>query len=462
MTDVELASQVLDLVRAASPDAQAEVMVGRTEQALTRFAQSFIHQNMTDSGVDVRLRLHDAGRTASGSTTTADPDGLRTLVERTLAAARLCPPDPQWPGLAPPAPVRAAAAIDDDTAYAEPAARAHRVRAFVDAAGGLETAGYCSTTRTAITFANSAGQSAHAEVAEAAMSAIARSPGGDRAPADGVARLATPRIASLDGAVLGARAGAKAVGSANPVELPPGRYEVVLEPTAVYDLLSNLAVFGFNAKAVAERQSFVELDRVQFDPALTLVDDPLEAGLPFDTEGTARDRLTVVDAGVSTAIAHDRRTAAAAGVASSGHALPGGAAIGALFLDLRLRPDTSRERLTAEVAGPAADADVAALVSQVGRGLLVSDFWYTRVLDPRSLVITGLTRNGVWLIEDGQVVGPVQNMRFTQSYPAALAPGAVLAVGTNAIALPAEWGILTYHAPALRLASWNCTGNASG
>jgi predicted Zn-dependent protease len=461
-TDLDLASRVLDLVRAASPTAEAEVTIDRTEQALTRFARSFIHQNMTDSGLSVRLRLHDGGRTASGTTTSTDADGLRALVDRTAGAARLCPPDPQWPGLTPPTQARAAAAVDEQTAYADPAARAQRVRAFVDAAGGLETAGYCATIRVDVTFANSAGQTAHAQAAEAAITGIARSPDGDRAPADGVARLATARLADIDGAVLGARAAAKASAGVKPVELPPGRYEVVLEPTAVYDLLVNIAMYGFNAKAIAERQSFVELDRVQFDPALTMVDDPLESGIPFDVEGTPRGRLTVVDAGVTTAVAHDRRTAAAAGVASSGHAVPGGGASGGIFGDLRLLPDASRPSIGGEADGPAADADVAALVSQVGRGLLVSDLWYTRILDPRTLVVTGLTRNGVWLIEDGQIVGPVQNLRFTQSYPDALAPGAVLGIGTRALALPAEWGVMTYQAPALRLAAWNCTGNASG
>jgi len=460
--DLDLASRVLDLVRAASPGAQAEVTVDRTDQALTRFAKSFIHQNMTDAGIGVRLRLHDGGRTASGTTTTADADGLRALVDRTLAAARLCPPDPQWPGLTPPTAVRAAAAMDEDTAQATPAARAERVRAFVDGAGGLETAGYCGTTLSQVTFANSAGHTAQAQAAEAAMSCIARCPDEDRAPADGVARLVTRRLADLDGGVLGVRAATKARAAVRPVELPPGRYEVVLEPAAVNDLLANLAMYCFNAKAVAERQSFVELDRVQFDPAVTLVDDPLDGGLPFDVEGTPRDRLTLVDAGVTTAVAHDRRTAAAAGTTSTGHAVPGAGAFGALLCDLRLVPDSSRPRVSGEADGPAADADVAELVSQVGRGLLVSDLWYTRVLDPRSLVMTGLTRNGVWLIEDGQITGPVQNLRFTQSYPDALAPGAVLGVGTHAIALPADWGTRTYFAPPVRLASWNCTGNASG
>jgi predicted Zn-dependent protease len=115
-----------------------------------------------------------------------------------------------------------------------------------------------------------------------------------------------------------------------------------------------------------------------------------------------------------------------------------------------------------EVAGPAADSTVLALVGQVERGLLVTDHWYTRVLDPRTLVMTGLTRNGVWLIENGEITRPVRNLRFTQSYPQALAPGAVLSVGAHAEPGVAGWEAACYAAPALRLAGWNFTGGASG
>jgi len=482
---IELAQRVLELVRAASPSAQAEVVVDRADLALTRFARSFIHQNVTDSTTTVRLRLHDAGRTTSGSASVADVDGrasssgvrgedgrrasssgvrgqesLRSLVERTVAAVRVGPADPHWPGLTTPTAVPAAVPVDEATAHAEPPERAARVAAFVAAAGGLESAGYCSTVHRSVAFANSAGQSAQARTAGAAMDAIAR-----RGTADGVARLAAPRLSELDGAILGARAAAKAHAGTDPIELPPGRYEVVLEPTAVNDLIDFIASYGFNAKAVAQRESFVEVGREQFDRALSLVDDPLAPaapGLPFDVEGTPKHPLTLVSAGVSSDLAHDRRTAAAAGRASTGHAVPGATASGAMPTNLHLLADTHRPDQPGEADGPAADADVADLVSGVERGLLVTDFWYTRVLDQRSLVVTGLTRNGVWLIEDGRVVAPVQNLRFTQSYPAALAPGAVLGVGTRSVALPYSWGVMTFRVPALRLASWKCTGNASG
>ena len=111
---------------------------------------------------------------------------------------------------------------------------------------------------------------------------------------------------------------------------------------------------------------------------------------------------------------------------------------------------------------PRSGGSVDDLVTGLERGLLVSDFWYTRVVDPKRSVWTGLTRNGVWLVEDGEVTAAVGNMRFTQSYPLALAPGAVLGVGAEVVPLPHRSTGVRHSAPALHLASWNLTGNASG
>jgi len=460
-TQLDLAGQVVDRVRMqAGPDAQAEALVERTELALTRFANSFIHQNVADATTTVRLRLHVDGRTATGATTVTDGDGLRDLVQRTIDAARLLPRDPGWAGLAPPGATAAAGSADEATAAAAPAERAARVRSFVDAAGGLQTAGYCRTTSVRSAFANSAGQAVTGATTEAAMDAIARTAG-----SDGVARMSSVRLADVDGAVLGARAAAKARAGDGAVELPPGRYEVVLEPGAVGDLLFNLCVYGFNGKAHNERRSFAELGAAQFDPAVTLVDDataPDVVGLQFDTEGTPKRRLELVAAGVTSAVAHDRRTAREAGVESTGHAIPDSVTWGPIATNATLQPSARDGTPVTEVDGPMADSSVAALVAEVERGLLITDFWYTRVLDPRSLVVTGLTRNGVWLVERGEVTAPVRNLRFTQAYPQALASGQVLGVGRHATALPASWELFGYRVPALRLASWNFTGGASG
>lgn len=157
---------------------------------------------------------------------------------------------------------------------------------------------------------------------------------------------------------------------------------------------------------------------------------------------------------------HDRRTAQQVGGVSTGHALPPGMPFGPFATACRLEPGTGA---SAAVAGrPLADETTAGMLAGVERGLLVSDLWYTRVLDPRSLVVTGLTRNGAWLVEQGEIVRPVSNLRFTQSYPAALAPGQVRALGGSVSSIPYHWGLLTFTAPTLHLASWNFTGGAAG
>ena len=131
---------------------------------------------------------------------------------------------------------------------------------------------------------------------------------------------------------------------------------------------------------------------------------------------------------------------------STGHAVEGGSAWGALGANLVLGAGA---KTTDE------------LVAGVERGVLVTDFWYTRILDPRTQVVTGLTRNGVWLIEDGRVVRPVMNLRFTQSYLDALAPGALRGIGDDATLIPGDWES-TFVVPSLHLASWNFTGGAKG
>jgi predicted Zn-dependent protease len=452
--------QVLDLVRAeAGPDAEAEVLVHRNDLALTRFANSYIHQNVADTTAFVRLRLHIAGRTTAVSTTVVTDDGLRALVSRAIAASRTAPLDPTWPGLTPPAEPTGSGNYDRATAEAEPAERAARVRAFVDAAGNLEAAGFCQTQSWSATFANSLGHKVAGQGSEASLDGIARA-----GKSDGTARLASVRLADIDGAILGQRAAAKAQAGLDPVELAPGRYEVVLEPTAVADVLAMLGLYGFNGKVFAEQRSFVELGAAQFDPLVTLVDDGAgedAVGLPFDVEGTPSRRIELVRAGVSNAVVHDRRSAATVGAESTGHALGDSATWGPIARNVALLPDGDGA-LPSEVDGPAADSSVAALVATIKRGLLVTDNWYTRALDPRSLVVTGLTRNGVWLVENGEVVRPVQNFRFTQSYPQALAPGQVLGIGSYAVPQPGSWITTGFRAPALHLASWNYTGGASG
>jgi predicted Zn-dependent protease len=315
---------------------------------------------------------------------------------------------------------------------------------LVAAAGGLEPAGFCSTSASRVDFQNSAGQQLTGRTTHATMDGIART-----GTADGAARRTSVALTELDGGALGDRATAKARTASDPTDLEPGRYEVILEPECVSNILSFLLVHGFNGKAVEDGRSFVRLGEQQFDAAITLrddVSDPRMVGIAFDVEGTPKRPLDLVSGGVTGALIHNRRTARKIGAESTGHAVEGGGPWGALGANFVL-------------SGGAASPDV--LIAGVGRGLLVTDFWYTRILDPKTQVVTGLTRNGVWLIEDGRIVRPVTNMRFTQSFVEALGPGAVRAVGAERALLFGGWDSV-YLVPTLHLASWNFTGGAKG
>jgi predicted Zn-dependent protease len=440
---LDTCERVLALV---GTDAEAEVTVTAGTEALTRFATGFIHQNVADAVQQVHLRLALDGRVAEASANQTDDDALARLVRSTADAARLQPVDPGWPGLAPPADAPAVDHWDDATAAAQPSERAERVGAFVTAADGLETAGYCSTEGVRIAFANSAGQRLSGRSTSATLDGIART-----GSSDGSSRASSVRLADLDGTVTGLEAVRRARDSADATDLPPGPYEVVLSPSCVVNMLTFLALHGFNGRAVEEGRSFARIGESQFDEAISLADDVSHAmatGVGFDAEGTPKRRVELVRAGVTSGLIHDRRTAKALGTESTGNAVAGAGPFGALPANLVLE------------AGSASQDD---LVGGVERGLLVTDFWYTRILDPRTQVVTGLTRNGVWLIESGRVQRPVTNLRFTQSFLDALGPGQVRGVGSDLTLVGgAVFGIGAYVVPSLHLASWNFTGGAKG
>jgi predicted Zn-dependent protease len=445
---IDACEQALAYVRGRA-EAVAAALMGTS--SLTRFANSRIHQNVTEGLEAMSLTVAVDGRVARAQTTRTDAASLEALVERALAAAALRPPDPEFAGFAPEAPVPPVDHWDDGTAGATPDQRAAIVAAFVEAAEGMEAAGYCSTEAATHVLVSTTGQRAQSRATTAQLDGIHRASVADREgggdTADGYAQATSARLADLDGAACGARAAAKAASGRNPVELPPGNYEVVLEPRAVASALVYPAYMGFNGKAHADGTSFVHLGEQQWDAAVDIWDDatdPRALGAGFDAEGTPKQRLDLVQGGISSGLTHDRRSARLAGVEPTGHSV-GSEAFGGYATNLFFGG-----------GGEAPDQ----LVGEVERGLLVTDLWYNRILDPKTQVVTGLTRNGLFLVEDGRIVGPVQNLRYTQSIVGGFGPGKVLGLGDDAQLVGTEGGIM--HVPSVRLASWAFTGNARG
>ncbi len=446
-----LADRVAELVTERggrlAPDAEVEanVTVTRIRHGLTRFANSFVHQHVGEDTRSVRLELAVDGRTSIASSSALDIDRLTELVDATIEGARLQPVDPHWPGATPQQALVVAEHADQATLDPEPEQRARLVRDFVDAGPELAGAGYVDTESTQLAFASTAGQRAAATSTRATIDGIHQTP-----TSAGSAHQTSLALADLDGTAVGERAAHRARRSAEFVDLAPSEIEVVLGPEAVATILTFLGAYGFNGKAHLEGSSFVRIGEGQFDEAITLRNDPADPraiGTPIDAEGTPRRTTTLVEAGVSRALAHDRRTALRAGTESTGDAVPGGASMGAVPTSLALQPGgTPPEQLIADVR----------------RGLLITQFHYCRVLDPKTLVVTGLTRNGTFLVEDGAVTGAVGNLRFTESFVDALGPGRVRGVGDDDRYADAEFGPGMVIAPSLHLASWHFTGGAAG
>jgi predicted Zn-dependent protease len=441
----QLADDVVRTVGEVSGDAEANVSVTRTRHGLTRFANSFVHQHVGEDTRVVRLTLAVDGRTATASTTDTDPTALRQLIERTLVSAKVQPVDSTWPGATPPAEVTGEGHVDPATVDATPDERAALVKAFVDADPGLRAAGFVDTDTTDAAFASTAGQRVAGSSTRATLDGIHQTD-----TSAGSAHATSFRIGEIDAAAAGARAADLARRSASAVDVDPGAYPVVLMPEAVATLMTFIAFYGFNGKAHREGASFAELGEQQFDPAVTILADPTDPraiGLPFDAEGSPRQRYALVEDGVTRNLAHDRRTARAVDAETTGDALPGGEGFGALPGTVVLRPG---------------DATADQMIASVERGLLVTQFHYCRILDPKTQVVTGLTRNGTFLIEDGQVSGAVGNLRFTQSFLAALGDGQVTAIGGDDRYASGDFGEGMIIAPSLQLASWNFTGGAKG
>lgn len=442
MSRLDICEQVLDLV---GDRAEAQVRVTGGRDALTRFANSFIHQNVAEDGLSVNLKVAIDGKVASATTTRTGQDALKRLVEDAIQAARLRPADPDWPGTAPPAEVTDPNHYDQATAEAGPEDRARLVGTFVGQGPGLRAAGYVSTEGGSVAVATSAGQRAEGRATRATVDGIHQT-----ASSAGSAHQSSTRLADLDGAAAGQRAARKAESSADADDLEPGRYEVVLQPECVATIVVFLTGYGFNAKAVIEGQSFVKLGERQFDASIDLWDDafdPTAMGAGFDAEGTPKRRVDLIDAGVSASLAHDRRTAGKMDTESTGHAVPGSEVWGAFPTNLFMGTGDRTEE---------------EMIEAVERGLLVTEFNYCRVLDPKTQVVTGLTRNGTFLIENGEVTGAIKNLRFTQSFVEALGSGRVVGIGSESRFADSEFGPGFIVVPSLHLAEWNFTGGARG
>jgi PmbA protein len=392
--------QVLDLAQSMGVD-EVEVTLSATVAALTRFANNTIHQNVTERRRQLSVRTILEGRTGRATTNCTDEDAFERVVEEAVTLTRAQDPDPELLPLPEPAEVPEVDRFCPSTAASTPAQRARTVAEAIRLveSASQTAAGIYAASHAVEAILNSRGLFAYYCDTLAQFSITAMGP-----DSSGWAKASAPDCSRISPLELAQRASAKAALSKNPRELAPGRYTVILEPAAVQDLLGQM-FYDFSATALRDQRSFLtgRLGERLFGDAIHIADDvchPLQSGAPFDGEGVPRQRLALVEGGTPRQVAYSRQAACRDGVAPTGHGFP-------------LPNEYGEAPVNIVMEGGPSTPDQ--MIASTGRGILVTRLWYIREVDPYQKIMTGMTRDGTFLVEDGSLVSGLKNFRFNQS-----------------------------------------------
>jgi len=393
---VNLASEAL----AYSAATQTEIIISRSQSALTRFYHSQIHQNVAEVNGWVSVRAVLDKKVGVASTNLLTAEAVKNTVDQAVKAAKLAAPDAGFPGL-PAAPKVSFSQYSEKTAVLTPKERAALVSQIFKVVNKYPTftaSGSLSNEESTLVVANSLGNLAQAQVTETNLNLVVSD-----GQASGYSHWLGYDIDALNIEAVAEKAAKKAFLSKNPVELANTKLAVVLEPPAVADLFSFLAYIGFSAQALQEKRSFLvgRLNQQLVSPLINFFDDANDKrslGINFDFEGVPKQKVVFFAQGVAKDVVYDSYTASKEKKHSTGHALPAPNPHGPLPTNLIVEP------------GQTAYED---LISSVEQGLLITRFHYTNIEDARQTVYTGMTRDGTFLIEKGQVKKAVKNFRFT-------------------------------------------------
>ncbi|MFL6301000.1 MAG: TldD/PmbA family protein [Terriglobales bacterium] len=396
---------------------EVEVLIGGASSALTRFANNTIHQNVADENHVVSIRVAFDQRTARASTNKFDNQSLKRTVEAAEEMARVQHPDSDLLPLADPklAPAgKLPQRAFDSTRALGPSERAEIVAKIVDVAtrNHLTTAGICSTSDSIEGIFNSRGLAAFHQqtIAEVSITMLA-------ADSSGWQKLNSPDARDVDPVALAETAAKKARDSAHPAQIDPGKYTVILEPSAVLDIVGYM-FYDFGGLSVLDQRSFLNerVGKQLFGENITIHDDshhPLQAGAPFDGEGVARERVTLVKDGVINSLVFARGTAQRGknsplaaylgSVRATGHGFPLPNEMGEAPMNIVFENAPSNRKTGDE------------MIASTDRGIYVTRLWYIREVEPYEKVLTGMTRDGTLLIENGKITRGLRNFRFNES-----------------------------------------------
>ena len=422
---------------------ECELKMMHSKSALTRFANSQIHQNVDEESADVFLTLHKDSKTITISANLTALKNPMEFVSKAMDSLKSSPIDKGWAGLPDSSEsFSGLSKIDEST----PDERANKVKEFVSEGKQMNAAGYCSSYTNNYFVWNTNGLNSSDSSSSAFIDGIFRTES-----SAGSSHRGGILLSDIKAQQAGNEAAKLAIDGENPEDIEPGNYEVILGHEAVSTILVFLGVYGFNAKSKIDGMSPINLDEKQFDEQINLIDTPEDddsIGFKIDASGAKKKNLEIVKDGVSKSYFHTRRTAKELNAENTFHELFGwGENFGGIGTNLKLLGgNVSQEEM----------------IKSVKKGIYINEFWYCRVLDPITQVVTGLNRNGSFLIENGKITKPIGRLRFTQSFMASLAPGNIVSVGNKSRYADSEFGEGMLRVPALHLKEFNFTGGVSG
>lgn len=385
---------------------QTEAILLTEDSSLTRFARSGIHQHVAERNATLILRVVLEKRIAVVSTNDLTRSSVKRSLDKALSLARAQTPKEGFISLPEPHVIPEVESFSPSISRLTPQRKVTQLESLFRLCKekGLWVSGAFSEGKVEVAIVNSLGVEAYQRYSDLFLHLIAQN-GKNSAYASFVSRR--PNELDLEGLaqeVIGK------VSFQEPIEVDPGDYEVILEPYAVSELLTFLGYLGFHALAVQEGRSFFcgQMGKKMVSSLVTVYDDGLDPEgmqVPFDFEGVPKQKVVFLDEGVAKEITYDSFTAKREGKESTGHGLIAPNPEGPIPINLFMKGGTS---------------SLEEMVRSVRRGIYVTRFHYTNVVEPMKAVITGMTRDGTFLIENGEIKHPVKDLRFTESILGAL------------------------------------------
>ena len=435
-------ARVADIVLNKSRADQVEVAIETADTYLTRFANSEIHQNTGEHTTEVVVRSVFGQRVGVASTTSFDRESVEATVRRAEDIAKLQPENPGFPGLPGPAEYGAVDGYSEETATCSPERRAAGVGEICRLAvkEGLVASGSFSTAAHEMMVVNSRGLLAEVRFTRANLLTVVMSGTGS-----GYAERFSVCVDDIDPRQVAEEAVKGCLADADPGDIEPGEYEAIFEEYAVADMVQMLSYMGFGALAFQEGRSFMSgnIGQKITGTNITIWDDGLDpAGvpLPFDAEGVPKQRVMLIEGGIARGVVYDSYTAAREGRQSTGHAVSPLPSAGPFAINLFM-------------AG--GDSSLEEMIAATKRGIYVKRLHYTNPVHPAKSLLTGMTRDGTFLVENGRIVRPVKNLRFTESILGALAGAELISKETKLLPLYSLGGI---RAPAVKVSKFTFTG----